>query len=106
MKIKISKHGYQRNGISGEGFFYFLFTSLESRYDRDLIVQKEIQMIATLTVENENPEEFNGSCRVITPDNLALQGGVDFDFGNGFYIGNWNSTGRFGEANLEINLLS
>ena len=72
MKIKISKHGYQRNGISGEGFFYFLFTSLESRYDRDLIVQKEIQMIATLTVENENPEEFNGSCRVITPDNLDL----------------------------------
>jgi len=34
----------------------------------------------------------------------ALQGGVDYDFGNGFYIGNWNSTGRFGEANLEINL--
>jgi len=34
----------------------------------------------------------------------ALQGGVDYDFGNGFYIGNWNSTGRFEEANLEINL--
>ena len=31
-----------------------------------------------------------------------LQGGVDVDFGNGFYVGNWNSTGRFGEANLEI----
>jgi uncharacterized protein (TIGR02001 family) len=33
-----------------------------------------------------------------------LQGGVDVDFGNGFYVGNWNSTGRFGEANLEIDL--
>lgn len=34
----------------------------------------------------------------------AIQGGVDYDFGNGFYVGNWNSTGKFGEANLEINL--
>ena len=33
-----------------------------------------------------------------------LQGGVDVDFGNGFYVGNWNSTGRFSEANLEIDL--
>jgi len=33
-----------------------------------------------------------------------LQGGVDVDFGNGFYVGNWNSTGRFGDANLEIDL--
>jgi len=34
----------------------------------------------------------------------ALQGGVDYDFGNGFYVGNWNSTGTFGDANLEINV--
>ena len=34
----------------------------------------------------------------------ALQGGVDYAFGNGFYVGNWNSTGRFGQADLEINL--
>lgn len=34
----------------------------------------------------------------------AIQGGVDYDFGNGFYLGNWNSTGKFGEANLEIDL--
>lgn len=36
----------------------------------------------------------------------ALQGGVDYDFGNGFYVGNWNSTGKFGNnagANLEMN---
>lgn len=34
----------------------------------------------------------------------ALQGGVDTSFDNGFYLGNWNSTGRFGDANLEIDL--
>lgn len=34
----------------------------------------------------------------------ALQGGVDHDFGNGFYVGNWNSTGQFGNADLEIDL--
>lgn len=37
----------------------------------------------------------------------ALQGGVDFDFGNGLYLGNWNSTGKFGaqgQADLEIDL--
>lgn len=36
----------------------------------------------------------------------AIQGGVDYDFGNGFYVGNWNSTGKFGDnagANLEMN---
>jgi uncharacterized protein (TIGR02001 family) len=34
----------------------------------------------------------------------ALQGGVDTSFHNGFYLGNWNSTGRFGNANIEIDL--
>jgi uncharacterized protein (TIGR02001 family) len=34
----------------------------------------------------------------------ALQGGVDTSFSNGFYLGNWNSTGRFGDANIEIDL--
>ncbi|WP_298214932.1 TorF family putative porin [Acidovorax sp.] len=32
----------------------------------------------------------------------ALQGGVDTSFDNGFYIGNWNSTGKFNGANLEV----
>jgi uncharacterized protein (TIGR02001 family) len=32
----------------------------------------------------------------------ALQGGVYADLGNGFYVGNWNSTGAFGGASLEI----
>jgi uncharacterized protein (TIGR02001 family) len=37
----------------------------------------------------------------------AIQGGVDYSFANGFYVGNWNSTGKFGEeskANLEIDI--
>ncbi len=28
----------------------------------------------------------------------SLQGGVDYGFSNGFYVGNWNSTGKFGES--------
>ncbi|MBW8314926.1 MAG: TorF family putative porin [Hydrogenophaga sp.] len=34
----------------------------------------------------------------------AVQGGVDKVFDNGFYLGNWNSTGRFGDADIEIDL--
>ena len=34
----------------------------------------------------------------------AIQGGVDYAFSNGFYVGNWNSTGKFSDANLEIDL--
>lgn len=40
------------------------------------------------------------------PKNLipAIQGGVDYSFSNGLYVGNWNSTGKFGGGNLEIDL--
>ncbi len=34
----------------------------------------------------------------------ALQGGVDYDFDNGIYVGNWNSTGEFGDAGMEVDL--
>ena len=34
----------------------------------------------------------------------ALQGGVDYSFGNGFYVGNWNSTGKWGSADVEVDL--
>jgi uncharacterized protein (TIGR02001 family) len=34
----------------------------------------------------------------------AIQGGVDYSFANGFYVGNWNSTGKFDNANLEIDV--
>lgn len=36
--------------------------------------------------------------------NPSLQFGADYDFGNGFYVGNWNGTGRFGAADVEIDL--
>lgn len=32
----------------------------------------------------------------------AIQGGVDYAFDSGFYVGNWSSTGRFGNADLEV----
>ena len=34
----------------------------------------------------------------------ALQGGVNYSFGNGFYVGNWNSTGKFANGIGEIDL--
>jgi uncharacterized protein (TIGR02001 family) len=34
----------------------------------------------------------------------ALQGGVDVDLGNGLYVGNWNSTGKFVDGSVEMDL--
>ncbi|MBB6083126.1 TorF family putative porin [Castellaniella defragrans] len=34
----------------------------------------------------------------------ALQGGLDYAFDNGLYVGNWNSTGQFGNAGMEVDL--
>ncbi len=34
----------------------------------------------------------------------AIQGGVDADLGGGLYVGNWNSTGEFGDASIEVDL--
>ena len=54
--------------------------------------------------------KYNGIDQdVRAPKNVrpALQGGADYDFGNGLYAGNWNSTGQFGaqgKADLEIDL--
>jgi uncharacterized protein (TIGR02001 family) len=52
-------------------------------------------------VDQHNKQWDTGTNKSTRPE---LQGGVDVDFGNGFYVGNWNSTGRFNEANLEIDL--
>jgi uncharacterized protein (TIGR02001 family) len=52
--------------------------------------------------------KFNGlDQNAAEPKNVrpALQGGVDFDAGNGLYLGNWNSTGKFGDnANSHIEI--
>ena len=37
-----------------------------------------------------------------TNNDFALQGGFDVDFGNGFYVGNWNSNVSFGANSLEM----
>jgi hypothetical protein len=62
-QFKINQHGYQRNGIAGEGFFWF-----------DITDEAGNKMIATLTVDcddrGEYPERKNGSCRVVTPSAL------------------------------------
>lgn len=34
----------------------------------------------------------------------ALQGGLRYDGASGWYVGNWNSTGRFGRADVEIDV--
>lgn len=34
----------------------------------------------------------------------AIQGGLDYNFDSGFYVGNWNSTGRFEHADVEMDL--
>ena len=34
----------------------------------------------------------------------SIQGGVDYAFDNGIYVGNWNATGKFGSANLEMDV--
>lgn len=41
-----------------------------------------------------------------TPKSIrpAIQGSVENVFENGFYLGNWNSTGSFGKADIEIDL--
>ncbi len=50
---------------------------------------------------DQHNQQIDATAKSARPE---LQGGVDIDFGNGFYAGNWNSTGRFSEANLEIDV--
>ena len=34
----------------------------------------------------------------------SIQGGIDYAFDNGFYVGNWNASGKFSNADLEMDL--
>lgn len=61
--VTIKEHGFQRNGVGGEGFYYFRISFKDDS-------SKLREAIATLTVEDDDPTQFNGSCRVVTPDNL------------------------------------
>ncbi len=62
-ELKIDKFDYQRNGISGEGFNYFQISFKDDS-------GKKVEAIASLTVEDDNPKRFNGSCRIIVPNDF------------------------------------
>lgn len=51
--------------------------------------------------DRQSPDDSGKRAKNIRP---AIQGGIDYDFGNGFYVGNWNSTVKYGKANVEIDL--
>lgn len=51
--------------------------------------------------------KFNGvdqGTRSVKNVRPALQGGIDYRWANGFYVGNWNSSGTFLKADLELDL--
>jgi hypothetical protein len=68
MDVKIKEHGYQRNGVGGKGFYYFKISFKDDNLKRR-------EAFATLTVNcdeiSDHPEKFNGSCRVITTEDLS-----------------------------------
>lgn len=68
LSVKIIEYGYQRNGIGGEGFFYFL---ISFKSDNGKTRRAIATLINDTDKNGEYPEKFNGSCRVITPNNLA-----------------------------------
>jgi hypothetical protein len=63
--LKILESGYQRNGISGEGFVYF-----KIQFDDEMGNRERIGIATMSCDDHEKDEPFNGSCRVVTPDNL------------------------------------
>ncbi|HEX7387560.1 MAG TPA: TorF family putative porin [Castellaniella sp.] len=57
--------------------------------------------ISTVSLYKSRGVDQDGRNQAVRP---ALQGGVDYSSSSGFYLGNWNSTGRFGHADVEIDL--
>jgi uncharacterized protein (TIGR02001 family) len=57
--------------------------------------------ISTVSLYKSRGVDQDGRDQAVRP---ALQGGVDYASDSGFYLGNWNSTGRFGHADVEIDL--
>jgi hypothetical protein len=93
--LKILESGYQRNGISGDGFAYFRI-----QFD-DEMGNKERIGIATLTTDDDEKDEpFNGSCRVITPDNLEDHWrGDNFEYDLRAMRKDWNLFSKTGGEN-------
>jgi len=57
--------------------------------------------ISTVSLYKSRGVDQDGRDQAMRP---ALQGGLDYTSSSGFYLGNWNSSGRFGQADVEIDL--
>lgn len=67
-------------------------------------VSYNIGIVSLYKASGADQDDKQGSEATAKNFRPALQGGVDYSFGNGLYIGNWNSTGNFGGGNMEIDL--
>jgi len=67
-------------------------------------VSYNIGVVSLYKASGNDLDDKQGSEATAKNFRPALQGGVDFSFGNGLYIGNWNSTGSFGNGSMEIDL--
>jgi len=67
-------------------------------------VSYNIGVVSLYKASGNDQDDKQGSEATAKNFRPALQGGVDFSFGNGLYIGNWNSTGSFGNGSMEIDL--
>lgn len=68
-------------------------------------VSYNIGVVSLYKASGSDQDDKQGDAATAKNFRPALQGGVDFSFGNGYYLGNWNSTGKFGGGNgLEIDL--
>jgi len=59
-------------------------------------VSYNIGVVSLYKSSGSDQDDKQGSEATAKNFRPALQGGVDYSFGNGLYIGNWNSTGKFG----------
>jgi uncharacterized protein (TIGR02001 family) len=68
-------------------------------------VSYNIGVVSLNKSSGSDADEKQGNASTAKNFRPALQGGVDYSFGNGLYIGNWNTTGSFGGGDgYEIDL--
>jgi len=63
-----------------------------------------IGVVSLYKASGNDQDDKQGSEATAKNFRPALQGGVDYSFGNGLYIGNWNSTGSIYGGTGEIDL--
>jgi len=57
--------------------------------------------LSTVSLYKSRGVDQDGRDKAFRP---AVQGGVDYASSSGLYVGNWNSTGHFGDARVEMDL--